>query len=77
MILFGKVCVDKGVSTEINAILEENAELFIEKVKSSQVTQNIFLKEKIDAPIEKGDVIGEATFSVRRRGCKKCKYSCK
>lgn len=62
--LFGKVTVEKGISSEINAILEQDASFFIEKSKSSQVTQNISFIEKLEAPIEEGQIIGEVTYLV-------------
>lgn len=62
--IVGIVNVEKGVTSKIKAILEEDASLFIEKSKSSQVVQNISFKENLDAPIQKGDIIGEATFSI-------------
>ena len=64
MIQFGIVNVEKGVTTEIKAILEEDASFFIEKSKSSQVVQNKVLPETVKAPIEKDSKIGEVTFSV-------------
>lgn len=69
--LFGKVTVEKGISSEINAILEQDASFFIEKSKSSQVTQNISFSEKLEAPIEEGSVIGEVTYSVDNKVIKK------
>ncbi len=69
--MFGKVTVQKGVTSEVNAILEENASMFIEKAKSSKVTQNVTLSERIEAPIEKGSVIGEITYSVDNEVIKK------
>lgn len=64
MIQFGIVSVEKGVTSDIKAILEDDASFLIEKAKSSKVTQNISIKESLDAPIEKGTIIGEVTFSV-------------
>lgn len=63
--------VQKGVSSEINALLEEDASLFIEKAKSSKVVQNISFSDTIQAPIEKGAVIGEATYSLDNKVIKK------
>lgn len=71
MILFGKVTVEKGVVSEIDALLEEDASFFIQKSKSSQIVQNISFKDKIEAPIEKGAVIGEVTYSLDDKVIKK------
>lgn len=62
--IVGIVKVQKGMSSEIKAVLEEDASLFIEKSKSSQVVQNISLSDTLEAPIEKGVVIGQVTYSV-------------
>lgn len=62
--IVGIVKVEKGLKSEIKAILEEDASLFIEKSKSSQVVQNITFSDTVEAPIEKGSVIGQVTYSV-------------
>lgn len=62
--IVGIVKVEKGLKSEIKAILEEDASLFIEKSKSSQVVQNISFSDTVEAPIEKGKVIGQVTYSV-------------
>lgn len=64
MISFGIVNVEKGVFSEIKAILEEDATFFIEKSKSSNVIQSKTLPDSIKAPIEKGSKLGEIIFSV-------------
>lgn len=69
--MFGKVSVEKGVSSEISALLEENASMFIQKSKSSQIVQNISFKDNVEAPIEKGTVIGEVTYSLDDKVIKK------
>ena len=68
---FGKVLVEKGVSSEIDAILEQDASFFIEKSKSSQITQNVSFSEKLEAPIEKGQIIGEVSYSIDNKVIKK------
>ncbi len=69
--MYGKVAVQKGITNEINAILEEDASLFTQKSNSSKVVQNISFSENLEAPIEKGAVIGEATYSVDNKVLKK------
>ncbi len=63
-ILFGNVTIEKGVSSQIDAVLEEDASFFVEKAKSSQVIQNVTFSESLEAPIEKGSVIGKVTYSI-------------
>jgi len=62
--IVGIVKVEKGLKSEIKAILEEDASLFIEKSKSSQVVQNITFRDTVEAPIEQGAIIGQVTYSV-------------
>lgn len=69
--VIGKVSIQKGVLSEINAIMEDDATLFIEKAKSSKVVQNISFNDRIEAPIEKGSVIGEITYSLDDKVIKK------
>lgn len=57
--------------SEINAILDEDASMFIEKTKASKVVQNISYSETLEAPIEKGTVIGEVTYSIDDKIIKK------
>jgi len=62
--ILGNLEVKKGVSTSVNAILSEDASFFIKKSRSSNVTQSITFKENLEAPIEKGEIIGTATYSL-------------
>lgn len=64
VIAFGNLTVQKGVTSSVNAVLSENASFFIKKSKSSQVTQSITFKDNLEAPINKGDVIGTVTYSL-------------
>lgn len=58
------VTVNKGIKKNVNAILEENAGTLIEKGKENQITQNITINDNIQAPLKKGDKIGEVTFTL-------------
>ena len=59
--IVGTITVDKGVKSEINAIMGDDASLFISKSKSNQIVQNISFNEKINAPVNEGDILGTAT----------------
>lgn len=63
-IIFGSLNVQKGVTSSVNAVLSEDASFFIKKSKSSGVTQNVTFKENLEAPINKGDVIGTVTYTL-------------
>ena len=58
------VNVSKGIKNTVNAILEDNAGTLIEKGKENQITQNITINDNIQAPLKKGDKIGEVTFTL-------------
>lgn len=63
-ILFGTANVEKGVSSQVNVVLEDDASFFIEKSKYNQIVQNISFDNNIEAPIEEGAIIGEITFTL-------------
>lgn len=63
-IVFGNLTVQKGVTSSVNAVLSEDASFFIKKSKSSSVTQNVTFKDNLEAPINKGDVIGTVTYTL-------------
>ena len=60
----GTMQVNKGVTQQISAILEEDAGTLVEKNKEKNITQNLTLEEKIDAPVKKGQKLGEITFTL-------------
>ena len=51
------VTVNKGVSKNVDVILETNAGTLIEKGKESQVSQSIEINNNIEAPIKQGDIL--------------------
>lgn len=56
--------VDKGVKTNVNAILETSCGALVKKGQNKELVQNIILDETITAPITKGQKIGEITYSI-------------
>lgn len=56
--------VDKGVFTSVDAILESDSGCLIQKGKSKSISTNISLPDKISAPIEYGQKLGEITYSI-------------
>ncbi len=51
------VSVNKGVKKCVDVALEENSGTLIEKGKESQISQSIEMKNNIEAPIKRGDVL--------------------
>ena len=54
----------KGVTSSVKAILSEDASFFIKKTKSGNVTQSVTFKENLEAPINKGDIIGSVNYTL-------------
>ena len=69
--VMGNIKVEKGVISQIDAVMQEDASFFIEKSQSSKIEQNVSFKETLEAPIEKGAVVGEVSYSVDGRIIKK------
>ena len=62
--VISSVKVDKGSSSEVQAILKDNSGTLIEKGKDKNVEQNIDLPSNISAPVATGQKLGEVTFSL-------------
>lgn len=58
------VAIDKGVSSYLDAVLENNAGTLIEKGKDKNIQQVLNIDENIPAPISKGQKIGELSFTL-------------
>lgn len=57
--VMGKVRVDKGKADYVNAIAEENISVLVKKDEKQAIRKEINLAENIQAPVKKGDIIGE------------------
>ena len=58
------VIVEKGISNSLNAIYENDVSVLIKKGQEKNVIQNIYINEKIIAPIKEGEKIGEVTLKL-------------
>jgi len=56
--------VAKGTEKNLNCIYSEDAGALVEKGKENDVIQEVNVKESIQAPIYKGDKVGEVTYSL-------------
>lgn len=56
--------VDKGITSNVDAIFESDAGCLIKKGNSKNITSNISLDDNISAPITKGQKLGEVIYSV-------------
>lgn len=62
--LINTVQINKGIFPNVNAILETNVGVLASKSKAKNITSIIDLPETIDAPIYKGQKIGEISFFI-------------
>ncbi len=56
--------VNKGTTDSVEVIFESDAGSLIPKGQSSNITTTVVLPEIIEAPVNKGDKIGEVQFSL-------------
>lgn len=62
--LVEKVPVTKGIQDTVDLIFEDNAGCLIQKGQEKNVTQSISINQNISAPIEEGQKLGEASFTL-------------
>ena len=58
------VDVNKGIQTQVNVVLEEDAAVLIKKGDNGNITQNVVINENISAPIKQGDILGKIEFKA-------------
>lgn len=58
------ITVDKGITSTVQSILEENAGCLIKKGEVKNITTNVSIPDKVSAPIIKGQKLGEVTYSL-------------
>lgn len=62
--VIGNVTVEKGIEKEVNAMLNGNCGVLLKKDSENNVVQNVNLPKKISAPVEKGQKIGQVTYTL-------------
>ena len=58
------ILVNKGTTDSVEVIFENDAGSLIPKGQSANITTTVVLPEIIEAPVNKGDKIGEVKFSL-------------
>lgn len=58
------IAVDKGITTQVEAVLEDTCGALVKKGQSKNLVQNIILEDKVSAPIQKGQKLGEISYSI-------------
>ena len=62
-----KVLVEKGVEDCVEVMFESDAGVLIKKSQEKSITQEINIPEKVSAPIENGQKIGEIVFTLENQ----------
>ena len=66
-----EIDVEKGTEKKVNCIYSENAGALVKKGEENNIIQEINIKENLQAPIYKGDKIGEVTYSLNGENIQK------
>ncbi|MCI9016370.1 MAG: D-alanyl-D-alanine carboxypeptidase [Clostridia bacterium] len=58
------IIVNKGISSNVNAILSSSSGALVKKGQEKNLVQNVQLEENIIAPVSKGQKLGEIIYSL-------------
>ena len=58
------IVVEKGIEDSVEAIFETEAGVLIKKGQEKSITQEINIPDKISAPIDNGQKVGEVVFKL-------------
>lgn len=59
---FQSVEVSKGIEQNLDLVFEKTSGILIEKTNRSEITQEVILKENLQAPINEGEIIGSVNY---------------
>lgn len=62
--LIKEVSVDKGIESSVNAILENDSGVLIQKGQNKDIVQSMELPDSVSAPVSAGQVLGNVTYSL-------------
>lgn len=62
--LIKEISVDKGIENSVNAILENDNGVLIQKGQNKDIVQSVQLTDSINAPVYAGQVLGNVTYSL-------------
>ena len=68
--LIKEISVDKGIENSVNAILENDSGVLIQKGQNKDIVQSVQLTDSINAPVYAGQVLGNVTYSLNGRNNK-------
>ena len=58
------ISINKGAKTQVEAVLEGNAGILIKKGSDRNIEQVLNLEEIVEAPISKGQKLGEISYTL-------------
>ena len=62
--LIKEISVDKGIENSVNAILENDSGVLIQKGQNKDIVQSMELPDSVSAPVSAGQVLGNVTYSL-------------
>lgn len=62
--LIKEISVDKGIENSVNAILENDSGVLIQKGQNKDIVQSMELPDSVSAPVSTGQVLGNVTYSL-------------
>ena len=62
--LIKEVSIDKGIENSVNAILENDSGVLIQKGQNKDIVQSMELPDSVSAPVSAGQVLGNVTYSL-------------
>lgn len=62
--LIKEISVDKGIENSVNAILENDSGVLIQKGQNKDIVQSVQLTDSINAPVYAGQILGNVTYSL-------------
>lgn len=62
--LIKEISVDKGIENSVNAILENDSGVLIQKGQNKDIVQSVQLTDSINVPVYAGQVLGNVTYSL-------------
>lgn len=68
----GEVKVKKGDKEKVTGVLSEDCMTVCEKTGAGEIKKTVSMYENIEAPVEKGEKVGEITLEVGNGEIKKC-----
>lgn len=60
--IYQSVSINKGIEKEVNLVFGKDVGALVKRTNSSEITEQLVLKENIEAPISKGDILGNINY---------------